>query len=174
VRQLQIWDVTLSTRFALAPTDARWPLAARIAHLGDGNWVFGGLIFVYMTGWLYDTPLLRVRMSVLLVALLATATIVFIIKYTLRRERPRDPTGFVTIRYDKYSFPSGHSARMSCLAMTILFFNSLMGFMFLLLALMVATARVLVGVHYLGDVVAGFAIGALTAVGVVQSWYMMA
>lgn len=168
MKRLQNWDITLSARLVLARTDPRWPFAARIAHLGDGTLVFGGLTVVYLWGRLSNSMSLRLTVVVSLVALLITATLIFIIKYTLRRERPHDPIGFVTISYDKYSFPSGHSARMSCLAVTILFFSIPLGSIFLLLAPMVALARVLVGVHYISDVVMGLMIGAIIATAVVK------
>jgi len=168
VHRLQAWDAAWSARLALTQTDARWPAAAKMAHLGDGSLVFGGLALVVLAGWLFRRPELVLMMGILLATLLATATIIVIIKYSLRRERPRDPTGFVTLSYDKYSFPSGHSARMSCLAVTLLFFNLPLGIGLSLLALLVAGARVLVGVHYLSDVLAGLLIGAATAAGVIK------
>jgi undecaprenyl-diphosphatase len=163
VKVLHRWDSQLSARLTLPPTDPKWPLAARTAHLGDGTLVFLGLGLAYLAGWLFDQPFLRLAMIVLLATLLITATIIVFIKYTLRRERPRDPTGFVTIAYDKYSFPSGHSARMSCLAITVLFFYPPIGLILVLLALLVALARVVIGVHYVADVVVGLAIGAIIA-----------
>ena len=166
MKYLQVWDTAFSARFGLTPDHANWPLAARLAHLGDGGLVFTALGVAYLIGWVFDWPALQANMRLLLITLLVTAAVVFIIKYTLRRERPRDPSGFVTIRYDKYSFPSGHSARMSCLAVTVLYFSLPVGLLLLLLALLVAAARVLVTVHYLSDVIAGLVIGAVVAVAV--------
>jgi undecaprenyl-diphosphatase len=157
--------MALSARLALPPTNPKWRLAARLAHLGDGSLVFAGLGLVYLYGWLFDNPPLRAIIVLSLAALLVAALVVFSIKYSLRRQRPRDPKGFVTIAYDKYSFPSGHSARMSCLAVMMLFFNLPSGLILLLLALLVAYARVVVGVHYVGDVVVGLVVGGLVAAG---------
>ena len=168
MNKLQAWDVGLSQHLALTQIDSRWQLAAKIAHLGDGSLVFGTLALAVLAGWLLKRPDLMLAMGILLVILLVTATVVVIVKYTLRRERPRDPTGFVTISYDKYSFTSGHSARMSCLAVTMLFFNLPLGLLLLLLAIMVAAARVVVGVHYLGDVIVGLIVGAATALATIK------
>lgn len=163
MNQLHQWDTALSQRLGLTPNDKLWPVAVFTAHIGDGYWVLAGLIVLYLTGWLMNQPQLQHIIGVLFLTLVATALIVFIIKYALRRERPRDPTGFVAMRYDKHSFPSGHAARMSCLATTLFFFNPSIGLTFLLIALLVALARVQVRVHFLGDVIAGLLVGALTA-----------
>lgn len=159
-------DAQLSTRLAL-PTDApRWRFAAKIAHLGDGTLIFGGLALAYVWGWFFHNPALRIAVFSILLSLIITAVVVFAIKYTLRRERPRDPTGFVTIKYDKYSFPSGHSARMSCLAIAVLLYTWPLGLALLALSFAIAAARVIIGVHYLGDVLVGLALGGIVSLAV--------
>lgn len=163
-------DAALSRRLALPPNHPRWRLAEQAAHLGDGPRVFGGLGLVYLLGRAFDWPGARAMVLLTLAALVAAALVVFAVKYTLRRERPRDPTGFVTISYDKYSFPSGHSARMSALAGACLPFIPMLGAALLALAATVALARVMVGVHYLADVIAGYAIGLGVALLVAWAW----
>jgi len=163
VKQLADWDAALSRRLALSPRHPRWQLAARVAHLGDGNRVFALLAAAYGGGWLFDHPTLRAAVVAVLVSLLVSFLMVVAIKYTLRRPRPRDPTGFISIRFDKYSFPSGHSARMSTLAVAVLFFQPLLGLLLIALALLVGAARVFLGIHYPGDVLAGLVIGGAAA-----------
>ena len=163
MNKLLTLDLTLSARLALPQGSPQWRRAAKIAHLGDGALVFGGLALVYWWGWQVSRPSVQNTVFAVLCSIIATALVVFVIKYTLRRKRPRDPAGFVTLRYDKYSFPSGHSARMASLATALIFFNLSLGLALSALALIVAFARVLVGVHYLGDVVAGLAIGGMVA-----------
>lgn len=166
MNNLTALDRTISDRFALPVGHPRWRIAAKIAHLGDGTLVFGGLALAYWAGWQFQLPDVRAAVFAALATILITAVIVFGIKYTIRRERPRDPTGFVTIKYDKYSFPSGHSARMSALGGAIFFFHPPLGLLLLALSVAVATARVAIGIHFLGDVLAGWLIGVLCAVGV--------
>ncbi|MFQ5577690.1 MAG: phosphatase PAP2 family protein [Anaerolineae bacterium] len=159
MNRLADWDSALSGRLALPQTDPKWRVAARIAHLGDGNLVFGALAVAYWWGWQFNRPALRSAVFAVLLSLLAAFLVVVGIKYTLRRQRPRDPTGFISIKFDKYSFPSGHSARMSTLAVAVLLFNWPLGLGLAALALVVAAARVAIGIHYLGDVLVGLAIG---------------
>lgn len=168
MNRLEDWDVRLSAWLALPRVDRRWPLAARIAHLGDAGPIFLAMALIYLVGWLADYGSLRLAIAIQLMVLLATALVIFIIKYTLRRERPSDPGSFVAIQYDKFSFPSGHSARVSCLAVSMLYFNLFLGLALLLIAFMVGAARVIVGVHYVGDVVVGLALGAVTAIAVIN------
>jgi len=164
VNKLKSLDAAWSAQLALPPDAPRWRRAAKIAHLGDGTLVFGGLALVYWGGWQFNKPALQNTVFAILLSIIVTALVVFVIKYTLRRERPRDPTGFVTIQYDKYSFPSGHSARMASLAVAVLFFNLPLGLALSALAMVVALARALVGLHYLSDVLVGLALGAIMAV----------
>ncbi len=164
MKRLSDWDAALSRRLALSPEHPRWQLAARVAHLGDGNLVFALLAAMYAAGWLFDRPRWRAVVVAVLASLLASFLVVVAIKYTLRRQRPRDPTGFISIRFDKYSFPSGHSARMGTLAVAVLFFHPPLGWLLVALALLVGAARVFIGIHYPGDVLAGLVIGGTAAV----------
>jgi len=170
VNKLLTLDRTISDRFALPTHHPRWHIAAKIAHLGDGTLVFGGLALAYWAGWQFQLPTVRAAVFGALITILITAAIVFGVKYTIRRERPRDPTGFVTIKYDKYSFPSGHSARMSALGGAIFFFHPPLGLLLLALSVAVAAARVAIGIHFAGDVLVGWLIGAVCAVGV-SLWF---
>ncbi len=159
MNKLATLDTTLSNHLTLPQTHPHWGLAAKIAHLGDGTLIFGSLALLYWWGWQFHNPALKSAVLTILLSLIISAIVVFGIKYTLRRERPRDPRGFVTIKYDKYSFPSGHSARMSTLAGTVLLFNLPLGAILTVIALMIAVARVVIGIHYVSDVVTGLTIG---------------
>lgn len=164
MKVLHRWDTALSQWLGLSADDKGWPIAVFLAHVGDGYWVLSALIIGLGASWLTGQGRLTFMIAVVFLTLLVTAFLVFIIKYWLRRERPRDPTGFVAMNYDKHSFPSGHSARMSCLAATIFFYNRPLGLVFMVVAILVALARVQVRVHYLGDVLAGLLLGIVTAV----------
>lgn len=136
-----------------------------MAHLGDGPLVFGGLGLVYAWSWLEAKPHLGQAVLLMALIVLVVIGIVTLVKYGVRRERPRPPGEFVTFQYDAYSFPSGHAARLTALATSVMFFDPLLGLFFAALALGVAAARVLVGVHYLGDIIVGLGLGLLIAWG---------
>ncbi|MBV9264547.1 MAG: phosphatase PAP2 family protein [Acidobacteriaceae bacterium] len=60
---------------------------------------------------------------------------------------------------DQFSFPSGHTITAFAVAITLgLFYPVLLGIL-LFCALAIATSRILLGMHFLSDVVAGAAIG---------------
>lgn len=160
MNRLHRWDAALSAALAAPIPSPRWKWAGRIAHLGDGPLVLGLLLGLYGLGWLLEAASLRRSVLITLVGVAATAVMVTIIKYIWRRQRPRDPTGFVSFSYDKYSFPSGHSARMAALAVGAASLHPLAGAGFGLLALAVAWARVVIGIHFVGDVLVGLVVGA--------------
>ncbi len=118
---------------------------------------------VFLGGWFWPNPFLRrAALSVALIVFFAIV-IVTLIKFLIRRERPRPPGEFVTFQYDLYSFPSGHSARMAALSVGAIFFYPLLGWILVVLTLSIASARVAVGVHYFGDILVGLGIGTLVA-----------
>jgi undecaprenyl-diphosphatase len=105
------------------------------------------------------------------VALLVAFLISQIIKRSVSRARPADTVRGTTVieAPDRFSFPSGHSAAsMAVAAMYALTFPSL-GIWLLPVAVLVGYSRVALGVHYPLDVIAGQAIGLLTA-GLLRLW----
>jgi len=62
---------------------------------------------------------------------------------------------------DKYSFPSGHSISAFAVAMSIGLFYPQLEVCLLVAALLIATSRIILGMHFLSDVLAGCAIGAI-------------
>lgn len=62
---------------------------------------------------------------------------------------------------DKYSFPSGHSITAFAVALSLgLFYPELMGYL-LTVAFLIASSRIILGMHFLSDVIAGSVIGIL-------------
>jgi undecaprenyl-diphosphatase len=64
-------------------------------------------------------------------------------------------------RSTDYSFPSDHSTMAGAVAAGLLLVAWRLGLLALLAALLIAFARVYVGAHYPGDVIAGLAVGAV-------------
>lgn len=62
------------------------------------------------------------------------------------------------------SFPSNHAAFFMAIAIGVLLYHKKPGKLFLLLALIIGLSRILVGVHYPADILAGWGIGALSAI----------
>lgn len=82
------------------------------------------------------------------------------------RERPfRDLDGTVLLDTSTLfdSFPSDHAALSASVAIIILFASRARGSIAVILALCIAAGRVLAGVHYPSDVVAGIGVGIFAA-----------
>jgi len=62
------------------------------------------------------------------------------------------------------SFPSGHSIIFSGIAVIMYLENKKNGILFIISALLIGFARIVAGVHFFEDVIAGFAIGAIGAI----------
>jgi undecaprenyl-diphosphatase len=66
------------------------------------------------------------------------------------------------------SFPSDHASASFAIAVAVLLIDPVVGALFLVLAVLIAVGRVVIGEHYPGDVLAGAAIGTVAAVVVVR------
>lgn len=123
-------------------------LALLLAHTGDS------LIWLALAAGLWRRGRKPIgRVMVLTVFLIAT--IVMLIKIVVRRKRPIDQRAVATMTLDQHSFPSGHAARSIGLAITLAPSSPWpIGW-----AIGVGLARVIIGVHYLSDVIAGWGIG---------------
>ncbi len=156
------WDAALSRRIAL-PIDTRtrsyW-LARIGAHLGD-IWLWALIGYALWHGRVRgryserNAPFWRWVASVVM-ATAATSGL----KRLLRRERPRKARWLYTPGADALSFPSGHAARMG---VNLVWMGKIVpggGWPMGALALLIGWSRVRLGVHYVGDVLAGYALGA--------------
>jgi membrane-associated phospholipid phosphatase len=97
------------------------------------------------------------------------AVIVIAIKFTVRRRRPEGEWGAIYRTADPHSFPSGHAARAFLLAVLAWALGPpWFAWLMVIWAPAVSVARVMMGVHYLSDVIAGMVTGFLVAVLLLQ------
>ena len=166
------WSARLCIKdLPATPRQARpwqWPLVL-CARLADGPlWIaIGAAAMVLGSGALREAV---VRTAV---AVVFTAVVVAAIKFGIRRERPRGVQSALWSampRYDRYSFPSGHAARAACIAVAATSADARLALPALLMVLAVASARVVMGIHYLLDVVCGAAMGGVSAWLVLLLW----
>ena len=133
-------------------------VAVLLGHSGDSWFWLAGLALVYFTGSEYW----KSRALVLATGIVITAVAVMAIKFTVRRKRPEGELGKIYRKTDPHSFPSGHAARAVMLAVVEVGLGpAWLGILLVVWAIVVVLARVMMGVHYLSDVLAGALMGVL-------------
>ena len=92
----------------------------------------------------------------LLAWILATA-----LKYVVGAYRP---AGLLPLlEKTDYSFPSGHATFFTALAFAVFFYHKKLGYFLMALAILIGIARIMAGVHFPIDILAGIAIGMFVA-----------
>lgn len=159
------WDEQISKELRIDDSSI-WlkRLAALFAHSGDSWFWLLGLILI---GVLF--PPLRELAILYASSILILALLVFGIKFLVKRQRPQGEWGSIYRRTDPHSFPSGHAARATLLAVLGLGLGPPpWGIALVIWAPLVSLSRVALGLHYLSDVIAGALLGIL--VGFVSLW----
>lgn len=133
-----------------------------VSKLGDGGlWLLMGAFCVAWRGPAAMPFILQAGLTAAVGVLLYK-----LLKGRLVRERPFVTNGQILCAarpLDRYSFPSGHT--LHAVSFTILFthYEPVLLFVCAPFALLIAASRVVLGLHYPSDVVAGAAIGASLA-----------
>jgi len=160
------WTTRLEAR------DQRWSQALRVddhrlgkaiasvaAHFGDGPlW-----LILWLAGIIFLQSPLRWQIALWLGASVIAAGVTYSIKFALKRPRPQEIDGFYSKGYDRHAFPSGHATRMGTLPVFGAWLFPEYAILFWAISLICIWARVALGVHYLGDVIVGWLIGASAA-----------
>jgi undecaprenyl-diphosphatase len=134
-----------------------------VSRLGDGPaWVILGLVCAACPG-IVSVPFVMQTGLTALTGVLAYK----ILKERLVRERPFIRFGEIhcaTAPLDRYSFPSGHT--LHAVSFAILYGSYVPQLLWILVpfALLMGLSRVVLGLHYPSDVLAGAALGALLAI----------
>jgi undecaprenyl-diphosphatase len=135
----------------------------RIAsRLGDG--IIWYLLIVLLP-ILYGAAALRPALVMALTGALGV-TIYTLLKRVFVRERPFITHAAIDLRgapLDRYSFPSGHTLHAVSFAWQATAHFPELGWVLVPLAGLIAASRVVLGLHYPSDVLAGAAIGAALA-----------
>ena len=134
------------------------PFARTLSRSGDGYLpVLTVLVFLCMSD-----PWYRQLAWQLTVLFLIERTVYFVSKNTLRRKRPAASlTAFTAliVASDKLSFPSGHTSAAALYAAFIYLYFPLPGTCLMVWAAGVGASRVVLGVHYPSDILAGASLG---------------
>ena len=154
LRHLDAWDRRLSA--AVAADVRPWTRhAAQIGAHGGDIWLWTLLSLLL---WPRLAPMRRWEWAA---GLTGAAGITYLIKQQTRRRRPQHEQGLYGGGADVYSFPSGHASRWGViLAWTS---GGRWRIPATLLALWTGWSRVRLGIHTLGDVLIGYAVGVAIA-----------
>jgi undecaprenyl-diphosphatase len=158
LRQLFKTDTKISKKLRFSEEKKLLSILFKIlAHSGDSWFWLAGLFLV----WLFSDGQWRDRAAFLVVGLFIMAGAVIILKFAIRRPRPESEWGKIYRITDPHSFPSGHAARSAALVvMAIAIGPPWFAVAVANWAPWVGLSRVALGVHYLSDVIAGWAVGA--------------
>lgn len=137
-----------------------------VTHLGDAAATIGATLLLMALPGMWDAGLRAAF------ALASSHLVVQLLKRTVSRPRPRMPEGFAALvkAPDRFSFPSGHAASSLSLALAVAaVLPAAAAGTLVALALLVGMSRCYLGVHYPGDVIAGWVLALLgtAAAGVV-------
>lgn len=138
----------------------RWFRLLMIAatHMGDGwLWCVIGLALLFLGG-----PDRFAAIGVAGVAACSGVVLFQLLKRVSRRKRPceLEPHCWATILPpDRFSFPSGHSITAFSVAFVLSSFYPDLRWVLLPAAAVIAGSRIILGMHFLTDVIAGSAIG---------------
>ncbi len=106
-------------------------------------------------------------------AALAGIAVFWVLKRVAGRKRPVDIAPHCWAELlppDRFSFPSGHTITSFAVATSLSLYYPSLGVPFLLLAASVGASRVVLGMHFLSDVVAGAGLGAALGYGGYRLW----
>ena len=149
-----------------------------ITKIGEAQYILIPLILLFMFNY-KKTPLFAYKMLYLFSAVAVSGIIADIIKIIAARERPamlfeHDAYGFIWFKLGSLfnSFPSGHSATSWSLFIGLSLLFPKQKVLFLTLAFLVSTSRIVLNFHYLSDVLIGSLIGGLIALFIYQKYIL--
>jgi undecaprenyl-diphosphatase len=132
------------------------------SRLGDGIIWY---VLILLLPVLYGTAAVRVAVVMALTGALGVA-LYKVLKRIFVRERPFITHSTIALAgapLDRYSFPSGHTLHAVSFAWQATAHFPELGWVLVPLAALIAGSRVVLGLHYPTDVIAGACIGALLA-----------
>ena len=161
VQLLKKLDSTYGKRIrGLEPGRIARAALSTLAHSGDVLVV--GPVLVLL--WYFGGREMKMLAVMLAAGAVLSVSLIYIIKFTVRRSRPPGDWGGFYRRNDPYSFPSGHAAKTMTLACVVLGTGrTAVGLAMLVWSVLVGFARVALGVHYLSDITVGYMVGLFSA-----------
>ncbi|MBI1196097.1 MAG: phosphatase PAP2 family protein [Gammaproteobacteria bacterium] len=133
-----------------------------LSHLGNGPYYLAIGLALFWFESAYGNKFLTTG----LIAFAIELPLYLLIKNSIKRDRPfvvdTDLTPWLTPS-DQFSFPSGHTAAAFVMAMLVHTYYPAFDLFAYLLASMIGAARIILGVHFPTDTLAGAALGTMSA-----------
>lgn len=157
IEKLLKLDAKLSYALRVRSVNGVWGrIFAFFAHSGD-SWFWLAAMGII---WIFSKNDWHNYAGFLGICIFVLALLVLVIKFTVKRTRPPGEWGEVYRATDPHSFPSGHAARAVMLAVLALALGpQWFGILVVIWAPLVTLARVVMGLHYISDVLAGALLG---------------
>jgi undecaprenyl-diphosphatase len=138
-----------------------------VSRLGDGIFWYGLLVSLLLTQGLSALPAVAHMLAVGILGL----TLYGCIKAKTGRARPGVHNNLIRATVaplDQYSFPSGHTLHAVAFSMVVSYYYPRLAWLVVPFTVLVALSRLVLGLHYPSDVLAGVLLGAALAVFVLQ------
>ncbi|MEE9911112.1 MAG: phosphatase PAP2 family protein [Deltaproteobacteria bacterium] len=167
------WDVPIAyycRGFSRSVLD----IAEIVTNAGDSKWYFILFVPAFLISWfaLKNRTWSR-RMLFLVAAISVSGLISTLIKWIAGRNRPINlfnhelfGFNFFEVGYELNSFPSGHAVTAFSLAAALTILFPRFGILAFIPATAIALSRVVITAHYLGDIIAGAVVGAISTLAV--------
>jgi undecaprenyl-diphosphatase len=159
MRRLNRWSAPRWIRY--------WMIAA--TRLGDG-WLWYALGFILLA---FGGPRAPAAVSAAGAAALSGVLLFKILKRLSRRPRPcqLEPHCWSKVLPpDQFSFPSGHTMTAFAIALVVSDYYPSLEAPLVFLALSIAVSRVVLGMHFLSDVLAGIVLGSALGCGAIVAF----
>jgi undecaprenyl-diphosphatase len=137
---------------------------AIVSRIGDGHYGYVGLLLLFLVLGSAAVPVVAQALVVAMVGHVLYKSL----KRTTARPRPIHAAvgfDFTVPPLDRYSFPSGHTLHAVAFAFVASGHAPLLAWILVPFALLIALSRVVLGLHYPTDVLAGAGLGSLLAWG---------
>ena len=130
-----------------------------LSVLGNAYFV---VMFIAVLFFILPDDIKILTESSMITSFFISTSIVFILKFTVRRRRISKGDDRFINNYDPYSFPSGHASRVAALAIPMQFISSILSAVVILIAVIVSFSRISKGYHYISDCLCGIAVGVVS------------
>jgi undecaprenyl-diphosphatase len=163
LERLAAWDRILCMRFNRA-SDLTWVRIVLIAASQLGNGLFWYALIVALAMW--GDALASIAVIHMIAVGVVCAFVYKWLKKGTSRLRPYMAQPGITLcamPLDRYSFPSGHTLHATAFSLVALFYYPALAWVLVPFSVLVALSRVVLGLHYPSDVLAGAVLGAAIA-----------